>query len=132
MDAVQAPEQHALCIPPFLKLDAAKRSSRNAQPQAKELRFGNYTLGQTLGEGEFGKVKLGWSKQHLGSKDNLQVAIKLIRRESVGNSKSRLNKIEREIKVLGRVRHPNIVRCYEVMETENYIGIVLEYASGQF
>lgn len=28
----------------------------------KETRFGEYILGQTLGEGEFGKVKLGWRR----------------------------------------------------------------------
>lgn len=28
----------------------------------KETRFGDYILGQTLGEGEFGKVKLGWRR----------------------------------------------------------------------
>jgi protein-serine/threonine kinase len=28
----------------------------------KETTFGSYILGQTLGEGEFGKVKLGWKR----------------------------------------------------------------------
>jgi protein-serine/threonine kinase len=32
--------------------------------------------------------------------------------------------------VLRRVNHPNIVKCHEVIETEKYIGIILEYASG--
>ncbi|CCG84346.1 protein of unknown function [Taphrina deformans PYCC 5710] len=95
-----------------------------------DARFGKYILGQTLGEGEFGKVKLGWTAMRNDSKGDAQVAIKLIRKESVGTSRSRLNKIEREIVVLQRVNHPNIVKCHEVIETERYIGIILEYASG--
>ena len=29
------------------------------------------------------------------------------------------------------MRHPHIVRLHEVVETDKYIGIVLEYASGE-
>jgi protein-serine/threonine kinase len=36
-------------------------SASNAR--RKETRFGEYILGQTLGEGEFGKVKMGWKKE---------------------------------------------------------------------
>ena len=28
------------------------------------------------------------------------------------------------------LKHPNIVRLYDVIETDKYIGIILEYASG--
>ena len=91
----------------------------------KETKFGDYILGQTLGEGEFGKVKLGWKKD-----GSVQVAIKLIRRESLGTNPSRLPKIYREISILRGLSHPNIVRLHEMAETDRYIGIILEYASG--
>lgn len=91
----------------------------------KETRFGEYILGQTLGEGEFGKVKLGWKKN-----GEVQVAIKLIRRESLGQNPSRLPKIYREVTILRGLEHPNIVKLHEMIETPPYIGIILEYASG--
>ena len=91
----------------------------------KEAKFGNYILGQTLGEGEFGKVKLGWKKD-----GSVEVAVKLIRRESLGTNPSRLPKIHREIAILKTLQHPNIVKLHEMVETREFIGIILEYASG--
>ena len=91
----------------------------------KETKFGDYILGQTLGEGEFGKVKLGWKKD-----GSVQVAIKLIRLEALGTNPNRLPKIYREISILRDLSHPNIVRLHEMVETKAYIGIILEYASG--
>lgn len=98
---------------------------KNAQPK-REVKFGDYILGQTIGEGEFGKVKLGW-KRDGGA---VQVAIKLIRREVLGSNPNRLPKIYREIAILQGLQHPNIVRLHEMVETERHIGIILEYASG--
>ncbi|KAI0126784.1 hypothetical protein BJ170DRAFT_418916 [Xylariales sp. AK1849] len=104
---------------------AGRRSRHDHSKREKTSKFGDYYLGNTIGEGEFGKVKLGW-KQDGG----VQVAIKLIRRDSVGNNPSRLAKIYREVAILRGVSHPNIVRLHEMSETERQIGIVLEYASG--
>jgi len=98
--------------------------SRTQQNSRKQNMFGPYLMLQTLGEGEFGKVKLG-----VHTDTEQEVAIKLIRKESVDTS-SRLNKVEREISVLKSVRHPNIVKLFDVIETERYIGIIIEYASG--
>ncbi|KAK2768350.1 hypothetical protein FQN54_000204 [Arachnomyces sp. PD_36] len=94
-------------------------------PKRRETSFGQYVLGQTLGEGEFGKVKLGWKKD-----GSVQVAIKLIRRESLGSNPTRIPKIYREISILRELSHPNIVRLHEMVETDRTIGIILEYASG--
>lgn len=95
-----------------------------AHPRRTIPKFGPYLLLRTLGEGEFGKVKLGLHTQW-----GEEVAVKLIRRGNI-DSAVRMTKIEREIEVLRTLKHPNIVRLYDVIETDKYIGIILEYASG--
>lgn len=101
-------------------LSAGKRVHR-------EVRFGAYILGSTLGEGEFGKVKLGWRKD---GKHPSQVAIKLIKRDTIMKDSESEIKIHREINSLRLLNHPNIVNLVEVLKSGKYIGIVLEYASG--
>ncbi|KAI9751412.1 MAG: hypothetical protein M1835_001219, partial [Candelina submexicana] len=103
----------------------SRQDHSSSASRRKETRFGEYILGQTLGEGEFGKVKMGWKKE-----GGVQVAIKLIRRETLGSNPSRLPKIYREISILRELSHPNIVRLHEMVETDRHIGIILEYASG--
>ena len=68
-----------------------------SHPRRTIPRFGPYLLLQTLGEGEFGKVKLGLHMQW-----GEEVAVKLIRRGNIDSS-VRMSKVEREIEVL-RVR----------------------------
>lgn len=103
----------------------SRQDHSKSENSAKRSKFGNYILGQTLGEGEFGKVKMGWKRD-----SSVEVAIKLIRRETLGSNSNRLQKIYREIHILRGLDHPNIVRLHEMVETERHIGIILEYASG--
>ncbi|KAJ6262034.1 Serine/threonine-protein kinase [Drechslerella dactyloides] len=107
------------------RIDAARGEREGGSSGRKETRFGNYLLGRTLGEGEFGKVKLGWRKD-----GGVQVAIKLIRRDTLAPHPNRLSKIYREISILRTLSHPNIVKLFEMIENERHIGIILEYASG--
>ncbi|KAJ1976377.1 hypothetical protein H4R34_003999, partial [Dimargaris verticillata] len=86
--------------------------------------FGHYILMQTIGEGEFAKVKYAVDR-HSGA----EVAIKLIKKESI-DTEAKLSKVNREIMALKSVQHPHIVQLYEIIETDRYIGIVMEYASG--
>jgi protein-serine/threonine kinase len=53
----------------------SRSSRRGGSHSHREVKFGNYILGQTLGEGEFGKVKLGWRRPEPGqvSGDGVQV-----------------------------------------------------------
>ncbi|OTB01244.1 hypothetical protein M426DRAFT_25824 [Hypoxylon sp. CI-4A] len=130
--ARRAAEENDAAAPPAVSMSDSQeegrrggRSRHDHSKREKGTKFGEYYLGNVIGEGEFGKVKLGW-KQDGG----VQVAIKLIRRDSVGNNPSRLAKIYREVSILRGISHPNIVRLHEMSETERHIGIVLEYASG--
>ncbi|THG98230.1 hypothetical protein EW026_g3921 [Hermanssonia centrifuga] len=95
-----------------------------AHPRRSIPKFGPYLLLRTLGEGEFGKVKLGLHMQW-----GEEVAVKLIRRGNIDTT-VRMGKVEREIEVLRSLKHPNIVRLYDVIETDKYIGIILEFAQG--
>lgn len=109
---------------PYLLLQTLVSPSPSSAPRLEAL---SWRYGGSQGEGEFGKVKLGVhsSPDRWGE----EVAIKLIKRGNV-DTQARMVKVAREIDVLKLVHHPNIVRLYDVIETEKYIGIVLEYASG--
>lgn len=126
MDAVEksvTPE-----IPPPRVSSRLPPSAKGASSRGhREVRFGDYILGSTLGQGEFGKVKLGWRKD---GKQPEQVAIKLIRKDTVPPKSNREIKVFREINALKILTHPNIVHLEQVIQNDKYIGIVLEYASG--
>lgn len=79
-----------------------------AHPRRTIPKFGPYLLLQTLGEGEFGKVKLGLHMQW-----GEEVAVKLIRRGNIDTS-ARMSKVEREIEVLR-------VRCYPLCHTTLFV-----------
>ncbi|KAK3905858.1 hypothetical protein C8A05DRAFT_41244 [Staphylotrichum tortipilum] len=108
--------------------DEARRGGRSRHDHSrreKQTKFGEYILGNTIGEGEFGKVKLGWKQE-----GGVQVAIKLIKKDQLGGNPSRMAKIMREVAILKQLTHPNIVRLHKMEESERHYGIVLEYASG--
>ncbi|KAH6853329.1 hypothetical protein B0I37DRAFT_3739 [Chaetomium sp. MPI-CAGE-AT-0009] len=101
------------------------RSRHDHSRREKHTKFGEFILGNTIGEGEFGKVKLGWKQE-----GGVQVAIKLIKKDQLGGNPSRMAKIMREVAILKQLTHPNIVRLHKMEESDRHYGIVLEYASG--
>ncbi|GLG92961.1 Calcium/calmodulin-dependent protein kinase type II alpha chain [Gryllus bimaculatus] len=58
----------------------------------------------------------------------LQVAIKIIDKTKL--DEENLKKIFREIQIMSKLRHPHIIRLYQVMETDKMIYLVTEFASG--
>ncbi|KAI8324593.1 Pkinase-domain-containing protein [Martensiomyces pterosporus] len=100
------------------------KPSVNGRRKPKSNFFGPYLLLQTIGEGEFAKVKLALHRD-----SGEEVAVKLIKKESI-DTEVKLSKIKREIAALKAVNYSYIVRLHDIIETERYIGIVIEYASG--
>lgn len=99
----------------------AERSQGTVQPIVK---IGHYTLGQTLGVGTFGKVKIG---EHQLTKH--KVAVKILNRQKI-KSLDVVGKIRREIQNLKLFRHPHIIKLYQVISTPTDIFMIMEYVSG--
>ena len=86
-------------------------------------------LGRTIGEGTFGKVKLG---THIHTEE--KVAIKVLEKDRICDV-SDVERVSREIHILKLIRHPNIIQLYEVIpiqiiETPKKLYLIMEYASG--
>lgn len=101
--------------------NAGRRGSR------RETRnIGSYILGVTLGEGAFGKVKLGTHMQ-----TNEKVAIKILDKIRMQEDEEDIVRVQREIAILKRMRHKNIIQLYEIMESNRNIYLVMEYCEGK-
>ncbi|TRY54142.1 hypothetical protein DNTS_034825 [Danionella cerebrum] len=57
-----------------------------------------------------------------------QVAVKIIDKTQLNSSS--LQKLFREVRIMKLLNHPNIVKLFEVIETEKTLYLVMEYASG--
>uniref|UniRef100_G3NLP6 MAP/microtubule affinity-regulating kinase 3 n=1 Tax=Gasterosteus aculeatus aculeatus TaxID=481459 RepID=G3NLP6_GASAC len=78
---------------------------------------------KTIGKGNFAKVKLA---RHILT--GREVAIKIIDKTQLNPNS--LQKLFREVRIMKILNHPNIVKLFEVIETERTLYLVMEYASG--
>ncbi|XP_022693053.1 serine/threonine-protein kinase SIK3-like isoform X2 [Varroa jacobsoni] len=85
------------------------------------VRVGYYEIGKTIGKGNFAVVRLG---THIVTQS--KVAIKIIDKHQL--DEENLQKIFREIQVMKQLRHPHIVKLYQVMESQQMIYLVTEFA----
>ena len=119
-------------------LSPNKNSDRKIMVHKKiQRKKGNYILEETIGEGAFAKVKLG-THIHTGEK----VAIKILNKEKLfeealednlanGIEGCDIQKIRKEINILKRLRHKNVIQLYEIMESKTNLYIVMEYCEGK-
>jgi len=85
--------------------------------------IGKYRLLKTIGKGNFAKVKLA---KHVPT--GKEVAIKIIDKTQLNPGS--LQKLFREVRIMKMLDHPNIVKLFQVIETDKTLYLVMEYASG--
>ncbi|KNE54668.1 CAMK/CAMKL protein kinase [Allomyces macrogynus ATCC 38327] len=102
---------------------APKRDKHKDNPNEPSV-IGNYKIDRTLGQGTYGKVKLG-----LHTASGEKVAIKIIEKANI-QSQRQVARIQREIRFLKLLHHPHIVKVFEVHETNDQIFIVMEFVQG--
>uniref|UniRef100_A0A671YL13 MAP/microtubule affinity-regulating kinase 3 n=1 Tax=Sparus aurata TaxID=8175 RepID=A0A671YL13_SPAAU len=99
------------------------RNSFTLSTTEEQPHIGNYRLLKTIGKGNFAKVKLA---RHVLT--GREVAVKIIDKTQLNPTS--LQKLFREVRIMKLLNHPNIVKLFEVIETEKTLYLVMEYASG--
>ncbi|XP_048391697.1 serine/threonine-protein kinase MARK1 isoform X4 [Stegostoma tigrinum] len=114
------------------QIQPSKSSSRQNLPRCRnsvastteeQPHVGNYRLLKTIGKGNFAKVKLA---RHVLT--GREVAVKIIDKTQLNPTS--LQKLFREVRIMKILNHPNIVKLFEVIETEKTLYLIMEYASG--
>ena len=86
------------------------------------LLINNYELKENIGEGNFGKVKLGIFK-----KTGEEFAIKIINKDKI--KKQMKNILFKENEIITKFNHINVVYVFQIIEDEKNIYIIMEYCN---
>ncbi|KAF4750737.1 hypothetical protein FOZ62_028063 [Perkinsus olseni] len=132
------PYKHAvhLAVDFAAKMDPAKRErifrEHHFQPfdrytHEESSVLSKYLLGEKLGHGAYATVRLGWCKANRASK----VAVKIYEKISLVGSTTRRRNVMREIHVMKKISHPNIVQFIETFDTpKKMCYLILEHIAG--
>ena len=99
------------------------RQILKGKPQG--LVFGRYVILDFLGKGGMGTVYKAWHRM-MGR----VVALKILDPRCVANNQS-LARFRREMQLVGRLDHPNVVRAFDADRVGEYHFIAMEYVAGQ-
>jgi MAP/microtubule affinity-regulating kinase len=84
-----------------------------------------YHLGKSVGHGAYAVVK-----ESIHKPTGQRIAIKQYDRYKLLDNQRKKSAL-REIKILSRINHPNVVKLYESIDTPKYVYLVMEYVVGE-
>ncbi|ORY52373.1 kinase-like protein [Rhizoclosmatium globosum] len=85
---------------------------------------GLYALIKTVGGGELGDVYLS-----VNVKTSKQLAVKMAEKRNM--TQARRERLLMEVSILQTLDHPNIVKLHQVIDSEDSIGLVMDYCVGE-
>ncbi|XP_028808620.1 CBL-interacting serine/threonine-protein kinase 14-like [Neltuma alba] len=104
--------------------ERVESTSPTREEEPEGVLFGKYEIGRFLGVGGFAKV---YEAFDVVTKQS--VAIKVVSKRRIAEARLTAQ-VQREIAIMHRLNHPNIVKLYEVLATKTKIYFVMECAHG--
>jgi len=101
------------------------KEEKDRKPSGVKLKhIGRYTLLETLGQGSFATVKKAVDRN-----TGQAYAVKIIEKKKILGEGLELQ-LKREVTIMLNLKHDNIVRMYEVLQSENNVYLVIELVTG--
>ena len=83
-----------------------------------------YVISKTLGKGTFGKVKMAYNKDNKKEK----YACKILLKSNIKDEDDNI-RCKREMEILKRMHHVNVVRTYEIISTDTTYFIFMDFCA---
>ena len=117
--------QKPLENPFLLEEETNNRNSKNDDKEQEiEGKNKTYIISKTLGKGTFGKVKLAYNKDN----KNEKYACKILLKSNIKDEDDYM-RCKREMDILKKMHHVNVVRTYEIISTETTYYIFMDFCS---
>ena len=101
-----------------------KDSPKDDKDQTIEGKNKTYIISKTLGKGTFGKVKLAYNKDN----KNEKYACKILLKSNIKDEDDYI-RCKREMDILKKMHHVNVVRTYEIISTETTYYIFMDFCA---
>ena len=102
----------------------SESNSATEEEEDIEYTIGNYLIKNRIGQGNFGKVKLG-----IYIPNNEKVAVKILEKCRIKENNDEI-RVKREFEMLSKFNHINVILVAEIFESKEAYYTVMEYCEG--
>ena len=112
---------------PFIAEEKEQKENNSPKDDKEQIIEGKnktYIISKTLGKGTFGKVKLAYNKDNINEK----YACKILLKSNIKDEDDYM-RCKREMDILKRMHHVNVVRTYEIISTKTTYFILMDFCA---